>query len=323
MIPNMSKVLIYRNLAALALDTQCLLINYLFIMNFLNQKKAYSCFLMSSLFLVLFTSCEKENTDATNEEIGIESSISTSDLSKLKNLGFEANTAELTDFVLPDGTTESRYLVEGDIALPEAYLKSFDVQEEITGEQYSTFNLVTAIRTINVIGISEGRFALPRNSVEGLRRAIDNYNRLGLDIRFTLDFGFSGYQNFDMVVYYNPDERDSRGRLISGGVAGFPSRAGFPNQLIRIYGIGTSSADTNEHVITHEMGHSIGLRHTDWFSRSSCANGRPEGTAGVGAEFIPGTARREDPGSIMNACFGAGVTGEFNRNDITALNFLY
>ncbi|WP_010180677.1 M57 family metalloprotease [Aquimarina agarilytica] len=279
---------------------------------------------MSSLLLGLFTSCETENTDTVSEEeTELTSSISTADLIKLKNLGFEANTAEITDFILPDGTSESRYLVEGDIALPESYLKSFDVQEEIIGEQYRTFNLVTAITTINVIGISEGRFALPQNSVEGLRRAIDNFNNLGLDIRFTLDFGFRGFRDFDMVVYYNPNERDDQGRLISGGVAGFPSRAGFPNQLIRIYGLGDSNANVNEHVITHEMGHSIGLRHTDWFSRSSCGSNVSEGRTNVGAEFIPGTARGEDPSSIMSACFGAGVNGEFNNNDITALNFLY
>ncbi|WP_010520278.1 M57 family metalloprotease [Aquimarina agarivorans] len=293
-------------------------------MNFLKKKHTRTSLIISGLSILLFASCEKENNDiATEENSDIASTIDVSTLTKLKNLGFEGNTAEVTNFILPDGSSEKRYLVEGDIALSESYLNSFDIEKEVTGEQYRTFNLVTAIRTINVIGISEGQFALPENSVEGLRRAIDNYNRLNLDIRFTLDFGFDGYQNFDMVVYYNPDERDSNGRLISGGVAGFPSRAGFPHQLIRIYGIGNSNANVNEHVITHEMGHSIGFRHTDFFSRSSCANGRPEGAGSIGAEFIPGTARREDPTSIMNACFGAGVDGEFNRNDITALNFLY
>ena len=72
------------------------------------------------------------------------------------------------------------------------------------------------------------------------------------------------------------------------GVAGFPT-GGNPYKWIQIFS-GTDSYNTNiiEHLITHEMGHCIGMRHTDWFSRQSCGQSG-ENANPVGAVHIPET----------------------------------
>ena len=76
-------------------------------------------------------------------------------------------------------------------------------------------------------------------------------------------------------------------------------------------------------VLQHEMGHCIGFRHTDYFSRSSCGKRKQnEGTAGVGAILIPGTPSASDPNSFMLACSNGGDRG-FNSNDLVAMNYLY
>src|SRR6185436_18152694 len=75
---------------------------------------------------------------------------------------------------------------------------------------------------------------------------------------------------------------------VVGGSSGFPS-GGVPFGTINIGGgLSTFSVDTIEHVITHEIGHTIGFRHSDFFKRRiSWGAGGNEGDGGVGAILVP------------------------------------
>ena len=191
--------------------------------------------------------------------------------------------------------------------------KSFETP---TGEQYRTTNLVNNNRTYTIIGYTGSGFALTSRMRTGLQWAVNNYNRLNTGIRFSLSYAAS--TNADMVVYNN-------GASGGGGSAGFPSSSGAPNKFIQINaGTNSFSTNVNEHVITHEIGHSIGFRHTDYFNRSlSCGSGGNEGSAGVGAILIPGTPSGTDTNSIMQACFSSNEDGEFGNFDIVAMEFMY
>jgi hypothetical protein len=114
----------------------------------------------------------------------------------------------------------------------------------------------------------------------------------------------------------------------TGGSSGFPS-GGRPFNAINI-GSGLQSSTfptaTVTHVITHELGHTVGFRHSDFFNRSISCGGAAtnEGSGGVGAILIQGTPSGATVGgSIMNSCFRTTETGEFTSSDITALNALY
>jgi hypothetical protein len=79
-------------------------------------------------------------------------------------------------------------------------------------------------------------------------------------------------------------------------------------------------------VIMHELGHTIGLRHSDFFNRSISCGGAAtnEGAAGIGAILIPGTPSGATVGgSVMNSCFRTNEVDQFTSTDVTALNALY
>jgi len=180
-------------------------------------------------------------------------------------------------------------------------------------EQYRTTNLVAqSLTTICVNGAAfTGRLS------QGLDMAIANYNALNLTFHMTRTTG--GTAGCGATI-------TARTVAGTGGSSGFPS-GGRPFNTINI-GSGNASLNVNtvEHIITHELGHCVGFRHSDFFNRSISCGGAAtnEGNGGVGAILIAGTPSGATVGgSIMNSCFRTVETGEFTNSDITALNALY
>jgi hypothetical protein len=180
-------------------------------------------------------------------------------------------------------------------------------------EQYRTTNLVsTGVANICVNGAAfTGVFSTALNN------AIAAYNAQGLTFHMTRTSGSTTGCNAVIT-----------GRISgpTGGSSGFPS-GGLPFNTINIgSGLSTFAVGTVTHVIIHELGHTIGFRHSDFFNRAISCGGAAsnEGTAGVGATLIPGTPSGATVGgSIMNACFRTTEAGRFTSSDVTALQFLY
>jgi len=245
------------------------------------------------------TSCKKESKETAQDEISQEV------LAQIKDLGFSTAGVQKVD---------EGYLVEGDIILTPEKLTERPTSPSLRiaeVEQYNTFNLVTGLpRTITVSSSGSVNASVSK----GIDDAIARYNAQNLRLTFTR-VASGGDINIKIV---------NGGNYIAS--AGFPS-GGDPygevkfNKQYQNYSAGFLAT-----VISHEMGHCIGFRHTDWMNRAySCGTGGSEGqqTTGVGAVLIPGTPSGPDSGSWMLACLSASTNRPFNNNDRTALNYLY
>lgn len=282
--------------------------------NFNSKLKSV---ILLTLILPFAFSCNETEVIKSNELV-----ITDEVRSQFSSLGFDVSDLTTTNSrdLLNPAAEGNKFLLEGDLVVSSADLQNMLSGEFVKGqpivEQYRTNNLVSQGRTINVIGYTGNNSnGLDSKMRTALQWAVDNFNAININLNFTLTFG-TNYTPYDIVVY-----RVSGG---GGGSAGFPS-GGAPYKFVQIQS-GTSNFDTNvvEHVITHEIGHSVGLRHTDYFNRSiSCGSGGNEGSGGVGAIHIPGTPTSADLNSIMLACFSSSENGEFGSFDVVALEYLY
>lgn len=269
--------------------------------------------LVPVLGLALLTySCQKDRTGLSEEVVSPEV------IDQIARMGFN-----------PDGIVrvEEGYRIERDIIITDEFLQERSTRHVVPNlEQYSTDNLVATNgnRVITIYAPQGGSNGYSPGMIAGLDLAIARYNAEGLEISFQRVTSSSG-ADITMTRLSKRDER--RGVL---GSAGFPTAGGDPYGQIKMsgilestYGLSTAGIAT---IIAHEMGHCIGLRHTDYFNRAiSCGGGTSnEGDGGVGANHIPGTPTGATLAakSYMLACTD-GSDRPFNNDDQTALDYLY
>ncbi|WP_046245514.1 M57 family metalloprotease [Hymenobacter terrenus] len=266
---------------------------------------------MVPLFALVGAALAVSSCSKKEEAVVTPAAVSQEVLSQIKALGLS------TEDVKP---VDGGYLVEGDLILSDEDLADNPVRSflRIGGEeQYRTNNVVRGLPRVITVSLSN---QFPASYATATDEAIRRYNAEGLRLTFRR---VAAGSNADISLIFS----SGLGPGVLGGAEGFPS-GGNPNPVIRLVPsvIGNRSTGSLATIIAHEIGHTIGFRHTDYFNRAySCGritSQNNEGDGGVGAILIPGTNPNEDPNSWMLACLGS-TNRPFNSNDRIALNYIY
>ncbi|RBL90407.1 M57 family metalloprotease [Chitinophaga flava] len=271
-------------------------------------KQAASLSLLIAFLCIVAYSCKRDNNQTIKEaQQGVPDAVK----NQIASLGYDTRNIR---------TVDGGYVVEGDIFLSHNSLNqksTSPVLRVANSEQFQTTCLITGLPRTLTVSVT----GLPSGYESATDIAIARYNALGLRISF-VRVSSGGMIDIQYA---------SLGAGALGQSAGFPDcSTGNPPSPIKLNSDANalgSSPDQNylATVIAHEIGHTIGFRHTDYFNRAYSCGGFPynEGQAGVGAINIPGTPTTADPNSWMLSCIGNGVNRPFNANDIIALRYLY
>jgi len=269
--------------------------------------------LLTLALLLLFFSCES-NTEKTQE---------LSDLDRAAEI-LASRGYDVTDY--------SRYTnkLNGEEFIVVENDHMFNIKDLLNrGKQYRTTNLLSDTQVKNIrVAIYQGSstaYAVPNNWAQVTRENFSHWNGIsGTKVNFTEVSYSSG--NYDIVVYV-----DDLGAPTSNGMT--IARSSFPESngdagstvIINKHALNSFSNSKMVFTMTHEFGHSLGFRHTNWFDRNS--NGRDdgagdnEGAGSIGAVHLAGTPTGLDESSIMKATV-LNWNG-FSNYDEIALRVMY
>lgn len=296
--------------------------------------------------VTLLTSCSKDDADQDlqNETTNFETDLSFDNItfeaphfplpkdleSAINDMQLKTSDFDYLELKFPN-SKQSEFVVIDDMLMSKGDFLTLSASGET--KQYSTDFLVNTdiFQTVDIYaftGVGDQDFeGLTPASLDALERAVENWNYTGSNIHFTITASdiFSVPQGIEILV-------SATSLINSTGQAAFPTSDGAPGTFTfirpEVNNVAEFFPEALEHLFTHELGHTIGLRHTDWDTRRSCVDLGLEPSEsreffanrifGTPPSFVP------QPDSVMNACFSATeVSGEANLADQYAVFLLY
>lgn len=259
---------------------------------------------MLSVAMLFLFSCKKNANNVENDTIN--------DLtirSKVARLGFDT-----TNMVMKGDTI----IVEGDVILTKSNLIKTSPRQASSIDLSTTVYPISYSRHRNLKYYISSTVSSWESSIDD---AISKYNNLS---NFNLRFDRTTNVNeADLQFIYDSS-------LVGSGTvarAAFPSNGNIGN-IIKIGSAANFNNSQKTFVMTHEIGHTIGFRHTNW-RIGETESGVVDGVL-IGAYTIPGTlnySNSPDPNSIFNSGSnwpsGPPNWPGFSSFDLIALRYLY
>jgi predicted Zn-dependent protease len=276
------------------------------------------------LVAIGISSCKKSETPIITPDAKVQ--VDPLAIAKIKEMGFKT-----------DGIKESGafYVVEGDILISKESLSATKTAKKWMNDggkisQANTNNLIQGNLT-NVIITTED---YDIRWFYAIRDAVTAWNEIS-NCRINLIHSYNQfYPPYSTSVTPTITMKKSNLGTGSFGQGQMPTSSGTAGAVLLVNpftnnvnsngqdnGIPRSRAQ-DVYMLVHEIGHCLGLRHTDW---------KAEGTGGssVGANPIPGTPSSGEPSNDPNSVMNSGRLGTsnswsaFSSYDITAAQYLY
>lgn len=242
-----------------------------------------------------FTTCDNNSFTSHSPEDVILSELK-ADLNIISSLGFDTTNICITD---------SNYIVEKDIILNKNWLYQY-----LEGEHQTAITRQAKVNSVvNQSNVKDIKLKIDVSLYyrsdwrEAILQAMTEYNSVGSLIHITE----TASENDILIKADSSLDADILGQ------SGWPVN-GKPGNLIKINtAYDNLQLSQKKFLIVHEIGHALGLRHTNW-------NGLNE-SPGIGIAGTPNTGSNPDPLSVMNGYTGGYYWNGFSNNDIAAYEY--
>jgi hypothetical protein len=248
------------------------------------------------VLIFLFIACDNSNTNSSQEVSNVDKALAV-----LSKRGFDTKGHKI--YTQKIGEEKTYIVIEDDHMFSIEDL--VNPKSDTRLKQYRTNNLLSSTQVQNIkVAIYQGSstsYAVPSNWVSKTRENFTNWNNIsGTKVNFSEVSYSSG--SYDILVYV--DDLGNGGTIARST---FPESNGDAGATVVINRnmLNSLSSSQIEFTMTHEFGHSLGFRHTNWFDRNSNGQndgaGDNEGAGSIGAVLLAGTPSGLDESSIMKA----------------------
>lgn len=259
--------------------------------------------LSALVVMFLFTSCQKDSREVSGKPDA--ASISAADRQLIAKIGFDR--ADIVDM-------GEYYIVEGDIRLEKDKLQEYaSAAEETFRTRQAAWGgpLISPAKQSRITVRIDNSLISQSDWSQAILNALDEWSILPW---CALGMQYTTATNADIVFRAGTSLTGTT--IIASSAWPYGGNPGTKVDVNTDFNYFTTSQKT--YIAVHELGHSIGLRHTDWeiYNESSYIDGYYR------AQTIPGTSA-DDYASVMNKYYYGDPWAKFSNFDVYAIQYLY